>query len=286
MEWLERFNQSMQHIEENLAGDIDYKKVAEIACCSVYHYQRMFSYIANVPLSVYIRRRRMSMSAFELQNCNSKVVDLALKYGYNSPTSFARAFQQIHGVSPSEAKKKGVLLKSYSPMTFKISIKGEKEMNYQIETKEAFRIVGVKDCMVFDAEENFKRVPQFWQETIESDMIPRISELMNQEPMGLLAVSTSPNGKDLEYYIACATDKPVIENTFEYEVPKGMWAIFECVGPLPQTMQDLQRKIVTEWLPSSGYEYANRPDIEVYSVGDQSSSDYHSQVWLPIDKKK
>lgn len=134
----------------------------------------MFSYIATVPLGEYIRRRKMTLAAFELQNSDIKGIDSALKYGYESPTAFNRAFQSVHMVSPSKAKTGGVPLKAYPRMTFLISIKGETEMNYKIEKKGKIRIVGVKEHMDLNVEENFMRVPQFWGETFQNGMFEKI----------------------------------------------------------------------------------------------------------------
>jgi AraC family transcriptional regulator len=286
MEWLERLNQSINYLEENLNGTISYEHAAQIACCSTFHFQRMFSYIAGIPLSEYIRRRRMTAAAFDLQTTGEKIIDLALKYGYDSPTSFNRAFQSVHGVSPSAARLEGISLKAYPRISFSISIKGDVEMNYKIENKNAFRVVGVKKHMDMALEESFREVPLFWQETVAEGRIPQILELLNQPPFGLLGVSTCMNGKDFDYYIAVATDIPTPEGLVEYEIPAATWAVFECIGPMPQAIQELQKRIVTEWLPTSGYEYADAPDIELYTEGDQQSSEYRSEVWLPVVKKK
>lgn len=286
MEWVERLNQSLDYIEEHLCDVISYEQAARIACCSPFHFQRMFSYIAGVSLSEYVRRRRMTAAAFELQTGDIKIVDLALKYGYDSPTSFNRAFHSMHGVAPSTARTEGTFLKAYPRIRITISIKGEAEMNYKIVSKEAFRIVGVKESMDTNVEDNFSKVPLFWQRTAQSGMLQRISTLINQPPFGVLGVSTCMNGKDLDYYIAAASDLPVMEDMHEYIVPAATWAVFECIGPLPQALQELQKRIITEWLPASGYEYANAPDIEVYSDGDQQALSYRSEVWLPVVKKQ
>ncbi len=285
MEWLERLNQSIGYIEDHLSGTVHYEEAARIACCSVFHFQRMFSYIAGIPLSEYIRRRRMTAAAFDLQSSDIKIIDAALKYGYDSPTSFNRAFQSVHGVSPSSARMEGMSLKAFPRISFTISIKGDAEMNYKIETKDSFKIVGVKEHMELNVEENFAQVPLFWQKTVQSGILPEILPLMNQAPLGLLAVSTCMNGKDFDYYIGVATDRPAPEGTVEYRVPASTWAVFECTGPMPQAIQELQKRVVTEWLPTSGYEYADAPDIEVYTEGDQQSPSYKSEVWLPIRKK-
>ena len=285
MEWLDRMNLAIGYIEDNLADEIDPGQAAKIACCSVFHFQRMFSYMANVSLAEYIRRRRMTLAAFELQNSDIKIIDLALKYGYESPTSFTRAFHTVHGIAPSCAREKGVNLVAQPRMTFFISIKGDVQMNYKIEEKGAFRVVGAKEHMELALEESFVRVPQFWGETIQSGMFSDICKLSNQEPFGVLGISTCMNGKDFDYYIACATDKPTPHNMHEYRVPAATWAIFECTGPMPTAIQELQKRIITEWLPTSGYEYADAPDIEVYPAGDTTSPGYKCEVWLPIVKK-
>ncbi len=285
MEWLERLNQAMSYIEENLAGEIDYDHLARIACCSTFHFQRMFSYIANVPLAEYIRRRRMTAAAFDLQSSGLKVIDLALKYGYESPTSFSRAFQNVHGVSPSAARAAGMPLKAYPRMSFLITIKGDAEMNYRIEQKEAFRIVGVKEHLDMKVEESMARVPQFWAETFQNGMFEVVCRLANGDSCGVLGVSTCMNGKYFDYYIACESDAPAPAGTEEYLVPAATWAIFPCEGPMPQAIQELQKRIVSEWLPTSGYEYADAPDIEVYPEGDTKSLNYRSEVWLPVVQK-
>lgn len=285
MEWIGQLNSAINYMEEHLEDDIDLEKVAAIACCSAFHFQRMFSYIADIPLSEYIRRRKMTRAAFDLQSTGIKVIDIAIKYGYDSPTAFTRAFKSVHGISPSEAKSAGTKLKAYPPISFKISIKGDTEMNYRIEKKEAFRVVGIKEHFELNIEENFKEVPMLWKKTAESGMISAIFSLLCKEPFGLLGVSTCMNGKDFDYYIAVATDKEVPDGMCEYTVPECTWAIFESIGPLPETLQNLQKRIVTEWLPTSGYQYANAPDIEVYTDGNQQSEDYKCEIWLPITKK-
>ena len=286
MEWVERLNQAVNYIEENLSGTIKYDVAAQLACCSTFHFQRMFSYIAGIPLSEYIRRRRMTAAAVDLQTTKTKIIDIALQYGYESPTSFNRAFQSVHGISPSAARAEGVSLKAFPRISITISIKGDVEMNYKIEQKEAFRIVGVREQMEMEMEGAFARVPIFWQETIQAGMIPNILGMLNQPPHGLLGVSSSTSGTEFDYYIAVASDKPTPQGMDEFEVPACTWAVFECIGPMPRTIQELQKRIITEWLPTSGYEYADAPDMEVYTDGDQQSPSYRSEVWLPVVRKQ
>jgi len=285
MEWLERLNSAVDYIEDNLEGDIDYGEAAKIACCSSFHFQRMFSYIAGVPLSEYIRRRRMTYAALKLQRGEAKVIELALTYGYESPTAFSRAFASVHGMPPSAARHRGAMLKAYPRLKFLITIKGDTEMNYKIEHRVAFRVVGVKAHFDTNVEESFEKVPQFWAQTVQNGSFAKVCEIGSGEPCGVMGVCTCMDGKEFDYYIACASDKDVPEGMTEYTVPACDWAIFECRGPMPNAIQQLQTRILTEWLPTSGYEYADAPDIEVYTEGDTSAPDYAAQVWLLVVKK-
>ena len=142
MEWINRLNSAMNYMEEHILDEIDMEKVGSIAGCSSYHFQRMFAYMANVPLTEYMRRRRMSLAAVDLLH-GDKVLDVALRYGYDSPTAFTRAFKMIHGVAPSKISDEDVIVKSFPPIHFHISVRGEGEMNYRIVKKDSFRIVGV-----------------------------------------------------------------------------------------------------------------------------------------------
>ena len=285
MEWISGLNSAMDYVEENLEGEIITERAAQLAACSVYHFQRMFTYITGVPLGEYIRRRRMTLAAFEMVN-GAKVIDLALKYGYESPTAFNRAFQSVHGISPSKAKSEGISLTAFPRLTFTVSIKGEKAMNYKIEKKSAFRVVGYALEGKMTSEESMARVPLFWQEVGAKGGIAKLCALMDGSgPNGILGVCGLENGDFSGYYIAVASSAPVPEGMAEYTVPEATFAIFEAIGPTPAAIQSVQQRIITEWLPSSGYEYAPAPDIEVYSDGDQSSESYYSEVWLPIIKK-
>lgn len=282
MEWIEKLNQSLHYIEEHILEDIDYEQAAKIAACSTFHYQRMFTYMAGIPLSEYLRRRRMSLAAVDLQKNDMKIIDAALKYGYNSPTAFNRAFQSVHGISPSMAKKEGCVIKSYLPISFKITIKGVEEMNYRIEQKETFRIVGVSNPLHKEIEKNFAIVPQMWQKAATDGTIPTLASMMNQEPMGVLGVSACNDQEEWRYYIAVSSSSPLTAGLEEYTVPAHTWAIFTGEGT-GLSIQDLEQRIVTEWLPTSGYEYGNAPDIEVYLDPDPSNTKY--EVWIPVVKK-
>jgi AraC family transcriptional regulator len=283
MEWIERLNGAINYIEEHLGEDIDLNEASKIACCSTYHFQRMFAYMADIPLSEYMRRRRMSLAAVDLQSGDNKVIDVALKYGYDSPTAFNRAFKNIHGIAPSQAKEKGVVLKAFPPISFRITIKGDSEMNYRIEKKEAFRIVGVSSPLEKEIEKNFEIVPTMWANVASSGMIAQLAVMMDSELKGLLGVSSCNEAEDWKYYIAVASTKSLPDGIEEYIIPSATWAIFTGEGT-NQSIQGLEKRIVTEWLPTSGYEYGNAPDIEVYLNPDPQNAKY--EVWIPVVRKE
>ncbi len=284
MEWIERLNASLNYIEEHLSEVIEIDDLAQIACCSSYHYQRMFTYIAGIPLSEYLRRRRMSIAAVELQQSEIKIIDLALKYGYNSPTAFNRAFQSVHGIAPSAVRKAGSVVKTFPPISFRITVKGVEEMNYRIEKKEAFRIVGLSAPMKNNTEENFSVVPQLWGKAAQEGFIPKLASMMNTSIMGILGVSACFDNEQWKYFISVATSLPAEAPLEEYTVPAYTWAIFSGEGACPKDIQELERRIVTEWLPTSGYEYDNGPDIEVYLEPDPSKARF--EVWIPVVRAK
>lgn len=282
MEWIERLNGAINYIEEHIADEIEYTELGRIAACSAYHFQRMFAYMAGVPLSEYIRRRRMSLAAVDLQS-GEKSIDIGLKYGYNSPTAFNRAFRSVHGITPRDVKKGGVSVKSFPPISFKITVKGVEELNYRIEKKEAFRIVGISMPLEKEIEKNHAIVPQMWQKAATNGTIEKLCTFMNSKPTGMLGVSACNNEEEWKYFIAVASTAP-IDNAFEeYIVPAATWAIFPGAGK-SISIQELEQRIVTEWLPTSGYEYADAPDVEVYLNPDPNDAKY--EVWIPVRKAR
>ncbi len=203
MEWIEKLNEAITYMEEHLTDEIDYEQLGKIACCSSYHFQRMFAYMAGVSLSEYIRRRKMSLAAVDLQDKNAKIIDVAAKYGYQSPTAFNRAFQSVHGIAPSAVKTEGVSVKSFPPVSFKIFVKGVEEMNYRIETKDAFRIVGVSVPLQKNIEENFAVIPSKWGEVSADGTLQRLAGMMDTPLMGcrgsVPAMTRSPGDTILRY---------------------------------------------------------------------------------------
>jgi AraC family transcriptional regulator len=280
MDTLENMKQAIDYIESNLDREIEYARIAQIALCSQYHFQRMFGFLIGIPLSEYIRRRRLTLAAFDLQNGNEKIIDIALKYGYNSPDSFSRAFIAMHGIVPSKVREKGISLKAYPRITFSLSLKGVVEMNYRIEQKDSFAVVGIKQR--FSHIEGLgENIGKMWGET-PAETIGQIAGLGD----GLVGVySGMYEDNTTDYYIAAITEKDCPQMMSKLEIPTLTWAIFEITGPMPTAMADIWGRIFSEWFPTSGYEHAEAPEVEWYSNGDLSSSDYKSEIWIPVIKK-
>lgn len=287
---LKSMNEAIRYIEENLINEIDFKEVARLAYCSEFHFKRMFSFLAGVTLSEYIRRRRLTLAAFELKDNKLKVIDIAIKYGYNAPDSFTRAFQNLHGLTPSEARINGRSLKAYPRMTFQLSIKGGSEMNYRIEEKGAFCIVGIKKRVPIIFNGVNPEIAAMW-ESLESETINNLKSISNVEPMGLLSASTNfSEGRmeekgELDHYIGVATTKECPDNLTQLEVAASTWAVFEAIGSFPDTLQDVWGRIYSEWFPSSNYEQIEGPEILWNESKDITSPTFKSEIWIPILKK-
>ncbi|MFJ7735778.1 GyrI-like domain-containing protein [Lysinibacillus sp. NPDC097287] len=290
MDLLKSMNDAMRYIEDHLTSEIDFKMVARVANCSEYHFTRMFSFLAGITLSEYIRRRRMSLAAFELTNINLKIIDIAIKYGYNSPDSFTRAFQNFHGVTPSEARNNGQQLKTFPPMTFQLSIKGGNEMNYRIEEKVGFNIVGIMKRVPIIFEGENPEITAMWK-SLTMEKIEQLKTLSNVEPVGIIQASTNfSEGRmeekgELDQYIGVATTQECPENFSKLEVPALTWAIFESTGPFPTTLQETWGRIYSEWFPSSNYQVAVGPEILSIKTKDLTSSSVTSEIWIPVLKR-
>jgi AraC family transcriptional regulator len=290
MDSLKGMNDALNYIEENLANDIDFKEVARLAVCSEYHFQRMFSFLAGISLSEYIRRRRLTIAAFEFNNSNVRVIDIAIKYGYSSPDSFTRAFQNLHGITPSEARLNGKSLKAYPRMTFQLSIKGGNEMNYRIVKKGPFSIVGIKKRVPIIFNGVNPEIAAMWQ-SLNEDMIRQLKELANIEPKGIISASTNfSEGRmeekgELDHFIGVATTKECPANLTQLEVSDSTWAVFEAVGPFPDTLQNVWGRIYAEWFPSSNYEQAEGPEILWNESKDVTSPTFKSEIWIPVIKR-
>jgi AraC family transcriptional regulator len=284
MDWVKRMNEAIRYIEDHLADEIDYAEAAKVACCSAYHFQRMFSFMAEVSLSEYIRRRRLTLAAFELQNSRIKVVDLALKYGYDSPEAFARAFQNLHGTTPTAARSAGTRLKAFPRISFQFSIKGAVEMSYRIEDVGGFSLVGWKERV--NTEQAFHTVPGIWKDAGERGIFEKLWEMRkaNHPMRGILGVCANGEwgrSEAFDYIMAIVSDQLPPDGMVKMNVPAATWAVFEVPGS-PDGMQDIWKRLYTEWLPASAYDLADLPAIECYLPVEEK----RNELWIPVVRRQ
>lgn len=289
MQPLKQLNLAMHYIESNLAGDIDFQQVAQIACCSEYHFRRMFSFLSGMSLSEYIRRRRLSQATIELRESDIKVIDLAVKYGYESPDSFSRAFQALHGLTPTQARAKGASLKAVPPMTFQLTVQGGNEMNYRIIEKDAFYIVGIQKRVSLIYEGVNPEIATMW-ESLAMDDITHLKALSNVEPIGLLSASFSfaedrAEGTQLDHMIGVATSESESDKWQVLPVKASTWGVFTARGKFPDELQSVWARIYSEWFPMSGYQTSEGPEILWNESKDTTLPNYHSEIWIPITKQ-
>lgn len=292
MNILAQFNEAMAYIENHLLDTIDPRQISRIAGCSEYHFRRMFSFLSGMPLGEYIRRRRLSLAGELLQSAQSKIIDLALRLGYESPEAFGRAFYAMHGITPSQAKKAQTALKTLSPMTFQLTIKGGTEMDYRIIDKEAFYIVGFKKRITLQ----FKGVnPQMNEvaQRLTPEIIAELKGLCDTEPKGMLSVSANfedrtEEGSELDQYIGVATAQ-LYNGDGGYDVlpvAASTWAVFKAVGPFPDALQETWARIYAEWFPSSAFESTEGPELLWNESPDTSKANYKSEIWMPVRRLK
>ena len=284
MDWLEQMNAAIDYLETHLEDDISYDRAAQIACCSTYHFQRMFSYITGVPLSEYIRRRRLTLAAFELQAGECRVIDAAFKYGYDSPEAFSRAFKKLHGVMPVSARDAGVSLKAYPRMSFSITASGVAAMKYRMTQREAFRVFGIYADMSTHQETAFEQVPQFFRKCDE-DLVPdEINDLLGRfHDNHTISALYGYSEQTFKYMLCQFLPKGLsLPDKFTVlEVPAATWAVFDVPDG---DMQAMWRRIWVEWFPASGYESVEGVQFEMY-YGLADHGNVFGEIWIPVKKK-
>ena len=282
MNVLESMNATIEYIEAHLLDELHMPLIAAATGTLESDLQKTFYALTGISIVEYIRRRRLSLAGYELQKGGQSVLDVALKYGYTSPDSFTRAFRQMHGITPSAVKKGGCLLKSYGKITFVLTIKGVNAMNYKIVKKEAMRIIGFKKWFSTENDSQLTEIPKMW-DSVTEELKQQITTLSNNN--GVVGLCADMYNGGFDYWIGCMSDKVCPENLEEMTIPASSWAVFEVIGsmrPLPNPMQDIWKRIYSEWLPNSGYQHAMLPEIEYYSAGDMMAEDYRSEIWIPI----
>ncbi|MEU1470809.1 GyrI-like domain-containing protein [Streptomyces sp. NPDC005761] len=284
---LERLNEAMEYIEHRLDDRIDAAELARIAMTSEYHLRRMFSALAGIPLSEYIRRRRLTVAGAEVLAGERTLLEVAVRYGYASGEAFARAFRAVHGIGPGEARRTGAALRSQPRMSFRLVVEGTSSMRYRIVEKEEFRVVGRKARVPLVHEGMNPAIATFVR-SIDKETVERIKSLSDQEPEGIVQVSddladSRAEGTELDYYHGVVSSAPVPEDMDALAVAAGAWAVFDSSGAFPQALQFLWRDVFTEWFPSNPYRSRPGPEILRVRVSpDGKQAD--AQLWIPVER--
>ncbi|MGX9136024.1 AraC family transcriptional regulator [Rummeliibacillus sp. JY-2-4R] len=280
--WLQSIQQAIDYIEENLTENIRAEEVASVANSSSFHFQRAFSLLTGMTLGEYIRGRRLTLAAQEIANTDCKIIDIAYKYGYETPEAFAKAFRKQHGMKPTDARDRSNKIHSYNKLVIKVTLRGAEPMNYKIIEMDSFQVVGVKRTFSCANGEQSPKIAQFWQDVNQDGTSSQLATFIDGTVNGLIGICDVTEKDIMDYWIA-ASHKDEYSGNFEtYTVPASKWAIFEVHGAMPNAMPIVWQKIFQEWLPSQPYELAQTPELEVYGDGNPYSDDYYSEIWVPI----
>lgn len=282
---------AIDYIEDNLTDELDYAEIANRAYSSTFHFQRVFGILCGYSLGEYIRNRRLTLAGSELSSSDIRVIDIALKYGYDSPESFSRAFTRFHAITPSQAKADGAKLKSFSRLSVKIILDGGSIMNYSIEKKDAFDVIVKKKYFPTDIALSNKQLPEFWDSCRKDGTIPVLCKYKakgNVFRNAFAGICFEDITKDNEFLYAIGVaykGGDVVDGLDVDKIPEHTWAIFECVGAIPTAIQELLHKIYSEFFPTSDYQPCGGLDIQVYPDGDMQSSQYKCEIWIAVEKK-
>lgn len=284
MDWTRSFQRSIDFIEEHITEPLDIAAIAGQMHISPFYYQKIFTIMCGFSVGEYIRGRRLSLAGSELSKTDKKVIDIALKYGYETPEGFTRAFVKFHGVSPSAAKN-GAPLKSCARLSVTVIMKGGSIMDYKVVKKEAFRVIEKRiTCSV--SEDSNVEIPKFWDKCHADGTVKRLLELASDREniFGICYAHTQEKSQTFDYSIAAAIDDgaEIPEGFTANVIPARTWLVFECTGAMPDAIQQLWHRICTEFFPSSEYEPTYEMDVEAYKDGDMCASDYRSEIWVPV----
>lgn len=285
MSWIEKIISSINYIEQHIEDDLTVEDIANSIHLSPFYFQKGFSILCGISVSEYLRNRRLSLAGRDLKVNGEKVIDVAIKYGYDSPDSFAKAFTRFHGISPSQAKKGEGKLKQYLPLKIHISLKGGFEMEYKIVEKPSFTVIGCSK--IIKNEEGYAECPKFWNDHFSKGNGKYISGMYG------ICIDGEAGGA-FKYMIAddYVPAKNLPEKFETFVVPEGTWAIFPCRGAMPNSLQEVNTKIFTDWLPGNPeYELNGMCTIEYYTdvtkyPKGNDDENYYSEIWLPIKTKK
>lgn len=291
MNWIQGIQKAIDYVESNITENIEYEEVAKQAYSSPFHFQRVFGILCGFSLGDYIRMRRLSLAGEELSKGSAKIIDIAMKYAYDTPESFSRAFTRFHGISPSEAKHGGKV-KIFTPLSVKLTFSGGNKMDYRIEKRDAFEVVCKRKKVGKPVSANATEdITAMWQEYGADGTMKRLIACMPQSPVmkGLLGIcfSSELDAKQFPYGIGVEYDGRKIDSDLEVvTIPANTYVVFTSKGKMPDAFIETYNRIVTEFFPqSSQYEYAENVEFEVYSSADTSDPNYKCEIWIAVNEK-
>lgn len=311
MEWNEKQQRIIDYVENHLQREqepVDTREISRLAGCSYGFFQKVFSYLNGISFSEYVRCRKLTLAGYDLKSSDKKVVDVSFQYGYDSPTSFTKAFHQFHGVTPKEARNKEVKLRVVPKM--QVSVK--QQYSWRLEKKPSFRLMGRSVRLSGRDQEFTSEILGFWDQCQKNGVFSRLVSMDTGDPKGLFGSFRYDeiNLGEAEYSIMVRADrertdgcedpaeghgKPpdgcakipegcvrLPEGFAEIIIPEATWAVFDCTGSVPQAIQNGWRYLQEEWLVKYPFRHAECPELEWYSDGNAYAGDYLSQIWIPV----
>lgn len=276
MEWTQAIREAIRYMEAHLLEDISAEDVAAAVHVSGFYFQKGFHLMSGYSIGEYIRNRRLYLAALDLL-AGEKVIDTALKYGYDTPESFSKAFRRFHGMTPAQVKQKRGGIRPFLPLTISVSVRGGSEMDYTIEKADAFQVIGVRRRFRF--ENSYEMIPKFWEEFLAKEAPGIYEKLGSACDVGHYGICVDNVGaEEFEYWIAGDyTGGEVPDGLETWEVPAQTWAKFNSSGAL----QSVNTRIFREWLPGNPeWEFAANFNLEVYY-----ENDVYTEIWIPVRKR-
>ena len=289
MDWVKSFQQAIDYIEEHITEPLDYECIAREMHISSFYFQKIFSILCGFTVGEYIRNRRLALAGRELVSTDEKIIDIALKYGYDSPEGFTRAFTKFHGAPPNVVRKNGVPVKCFSKLSLSISVKGGSSMDCKIVKKDSFKVLERVETHTIVDSENKNTIPDFWTRAHSDGTVKTLLENTSDKAyiFGICYGNASTDSKTFDYSIAavCKDNCTAPKGFRVNEIPARTWAVFEVIGEMPRAIQDMFHSIYTEFFPSSEYQPTYEMDIEAYTAGAMDSPDYRSEIWVAVEKR-
>lgn len=327
MDWLTSFKKAIDYMETHLLSEISARDVADAVHISPSYFQKSFKIVTGYSIGEYLRNRRLYLAALDVLNTDSPsrkntlsgknnmtpqtdgsllpkntkaltdktILDLAYKYGYDTPESFSRAFSRFHGVSPTQLKSQPARIKVFLPLIVEISIRGGNKMDFQLEKRQSMQMIGFGRIFSYDT--SYQEIPKFWNEFCDkycrqdTPATPEAQAIWQTNAECIVGeygvcVEDINDGEHFHYYIAGAYQGGIIpEGMSVFEIPASEWAKFKCIGRIPQNLQTINTRIFREWLPGNQeFEMSLPMNIEWYSNGNTESDDYVSAIWIPVKR--